>query len=357
VPPVTDLLKGHPWTATAAAALVAVIVAIVLHRVGRKVLARLARDTVVVRAIFAAADKAAGAALPLAALQVVWSLAPDTLAYITTVRHGNGLLLIAALTWLAMGVIGGIATGVIARNPMAVADNLEARRIQTQARVLSRSAMVLVVVAGISMALMTFPGARQVGASLLASAGVLGLVVGIAARPVFSNLIAGLQLALAQPIRIDDILIVKGEYGRVEEINGTYVVLKLWDERRMIVPLQWFIENPFENWTRNSSQILQSVFLYVDFSMPIEPLRDELRRVLTASPDWDGRVCQLQVTDFTERVMKVRILISAATSNQAFDLGCEVREDLIAFVGREYPGALPRTRMADPEAPPKTVPV
>lgn len=355
--PLTDLLAGHPWTATAAAALVAVLGAIVLQRVGRAVLTRISLDTVVLRAVLQATDRAAGAALPLAALQAVWTLAPNTLPHIGTVRHGNGLLLIGALTWLVSGVIAGIANGVIARNPMAVADNLEARRIQTQARVLSRSAMVLIVFAGVAMALMTFPGARQLGASLLASAGVLGLVAGIAARPVFSNLIAGLQLALAQPIRIGDGLVIKGEYGHVEEINGTYVVLKLSDERRMIVPLQWFIENPFENWTRNSSQILQNVFLFVDFSMPMDPLRDELKRVLESSPEWDGRVGTLQVTDFTERAMKVRVLISAPTSAQASDLGCKVREELAAFMTRAHSGGLPRTRMVDPQAPPKPEPV
>ena len=231
-------------------------------------------------------------------------------------RHFNGLLLIAALTWLAMCVISGLAQGIIARHPVAVEDNLQARRIQTQAAVLSRSAMVMVALAGAAMALMTFPGARQLGASLLASAGVLGIIGGIAARPVFSNLIAGLQLALAQPIRLDDVLIVKGEWGRVEEITGTYVVLKLWDERRLIVPLQWFIENPFENWTRSSAQILGTVMLYLDFAMPMAPLRAELERVVHAAPEWDKRVCMLQVTDASERAMQVRILVSAASAGQ-----------------------------------------
>jgi hypothetical protein len=205
--------------------------------------------------------------------------------------------------------------------------------------------MVLVIIAGTAMALMTFPGARQLGASLLASAGVIGLVAGIAARPVFSNLISGLQLALAQPIRIDDALVVKGEFGRVEEINGTYVVLKLWDERRLIVPLQWFIENPFENWTRTGSQILQSVFLSLDFTAPLEPLRAELQRLTQAAPEWDKRVANLMVTDSTERTMKVRILLSAQSSGAAFDLGCKVREGLLVFLAREYPHALPRLRL------------
>jgi small-conductance mechanosensitive channel len=205
--------------------------------------------------------------------------------------------------------------------------------------------MVLVMIAGVSMALMTFPGARQVGASLLASAGVLGIVGGLAARPVFSNLIAGLQLALAQPIRIDDVLIVNGEWGRVEEITGTYVVLKIWDERRLIVPLQWFIENPFENWTHTSSQILGTVFLYLDFATPVAPLRAELKRLVEGAPEWDGRVCGLHVTDASERAMQIRILVSAGSAGKAFDLRCKVRESMLAFVAREYPDCLPRIRM------------
>ena len=194
------------------------------------------------------------------------------------------------------------------------------------------------------MALMTFPGARQLGASLLASAGVLGLVGGMAARPVFSNLIAGLQIALAQPIRIDDVLIVKDECGRVEEITGTYVVLKLWDERRMIVPLQWFIENPFENWTRTGAQIMGTVFLYVDYATPIEPLRAEAQRLVEAMPEWDKRVCAVQVTDATEQAMQVRVLVSSPSSGTNFDLRCKLREGLIAFLAREYPQALPVAR-------------
>lgn len=344
----TELLQTHPWTVFAAVALAAVIAALVAHRVGRAVLMRLTRGAPVIHAVLEAAERAAGAALPLAALQVVWTVAPNNLAHIAAVRHTNGVLLIAALTWLAIRAIGGLSNGIVARHPITVEDNLQARSIHTQAKVLARSAMVLVTLGGVAMALMTFPGARQLGASLLASAGVLGIVGGIAARPVFSNLIAGLQLALAQPIRMDDVLIVKGENGRVEEITGTYVVLKLWDERRMIVPLQWFIENPFENWTRSTSQLLQSVFLHLDFATPLEPLRAEAQRVVESAPEWDERVCSLMVTDTTERTMKVRVLVSAGSSGQAFDLGCKVREALIAFVAREYPDCLPQVRMLEP---------
>lgn len=340
-----QLVQQNPWTATIVAAVLAVVGALIARRAVRAVLVRATRGATVLQSILETTERPGGAAFPLLALQLVWTGAPDDLVFIGTVRHLNGLLLIAAFTWLLVSVISGFAKGVIARHPVTVENNLQARRIQTQANVLSRSAMVVAVLAGTAMALMTFPGARQVGASLLASAGVIGIVAGIAARPVFSNLIAGLQLALAQPIRMDDVLIVNGEWGRVEDITGTYVVLRIWDERRLIIPLQWFIENPFENWTRSSSQLLGTVFLYLDFATPMEPLRAEVKRVVEAAPEWDGRVCGLQVTDTSERAMQVRILVSAASSGQAFDLRCKVREALLAFVAREYPECLPGTRM------------
>jgi small-conductance mechanosensitive channel len=341
---IRSVLQENAWTAVAGIALLAVIAALIARAVARAVLLRATKHTAVLHAIVVATETAGGAALPLAALQLVWAAAPDTLRFIGSVRHVNGVLLIAALTWLAMQVIAGAAQGVSDRHPLTVEDNLQARRIRTQATVLARTAMVLVLLAGTAMALMTFPGARQLGASLLASAGVVGIIGGIAARPVFSNLIAGLQLALAQPIRIDDVLIVNNEWGRVEEITGTYVVLNLWDERRMVVPLQWFIENPFQNWTRTSSRLLGTVLLYVDYAMPLEPLRKELERIVHEAPEWDKRVCLLQVTDATERSMQVRALVSAADAGKSFDLRCRVREALLAFMVREYPDFLPQGR-------------
>jgi small-conductance mechanosensitive channel len=203
------------------------------------------------------------------------------------------------------------------------------------------------------MALMTFPGARQVGASLLASAGVLGIVAGLAARPVFSNLISGLQLALAQPIRLDDVLIVKGEWGRVEEITGTYVVLRIWDDRRMVIPLQWFIENPFENWTRTSSQLLGAVVLHLDYATPMDALRAEAGRVVAAAPEWDRRVCVVQVQDATERAMQVRVLVSAAHAGKLWDLRCRVREELLGWLARTHPHCLPQLRTSLPAAAPE----
>lgn len=340
-------LEQAAWSTTLIAASLAILLSLSLLVAARTVLRRVVHEdrSMILSAMLERTQRAAVFAFPLMALQAVWTAAPDHLRWIANIRHANGLCLIAALTFLAMGVIGGLADGLIARHPATMQDNLHARRIQTQARVLSRSAMVLVVIGGTAMALMTFPGAKQLGASLLASAGVLGIVGGLAARPVFSNLIAGLQLALAQPLRIDDVLIVEGEYGRVEEITGTYVVMKLWDERRMIVPLQYFIEKPFQNWTRSSSSLHHAVYLYVDYATPLEPLRAELQRVVEAAPEWDGRTATLAAVDTTEKALKLRALVSGADSGRASDLGNRVREDLLAFLAREYPQYLPQQQI------------
>jgi len=340
----SDFLRQEPWAATTLMALAAVLAALVVHWLGGSLLRRATRGTPILHTVLVHLERPGGAVLPLLALQLVWQVAPNDLALIGNVRHVNGVLLIASLTWLAVEAIRGLADGVIAQHPVDVVDNMQARRIHTQARVLARSAMVVVGIAGMAMALMTFPGARQVGASLLASAGVLGIIGGLAARPVFSNLIAGLQLALAQPIRLDDVLIVQGEWGRVEEITGTYVVLRIWDQRRLIIPLQWFIENPFQNWTRSSAEILGTVFLNVDYSLPLDALRAEAKRQVEQIPEWDGRVFVVQVTDATERTMQVRVLVSASDSGRAFDLRCKMREGLIAWIAREHPDCLPKLR-------------
>jgi len=333
-----------PWLPVLGVAAVAALLALLAKRISRVVIFRVARYSPLVDVVVRQCNRAASLLFPLVALQAVWQGAPDDLQSIQGVRHVTGLLLIAAVTWLAVSAVRGVAEGVIKLHPVDGSDNLQARRVHTQTRVLSRIAMGAVLVAGVAFALMTFPGARQLGASLLASAGVAGLVAGIAARSVFGNLIAGLQIALSQPFRIDDVLIVEGEWGRVEEITGTYVVLRIWDERRLIIPLQWFVEHPFQNWTRSSAELLGTVFLSVDYSLPLEPLRQEAQRVCEASPDWDKRVCLVQVTDATERSMQLRVLVSSASSGQNFDLRCAVREALIAFIQREHPESLPRLR-------------
>lgn len=263
--------------------------------------------------------------------------------------------LTACVVWTLVRAVAAGEQAILREHPMEVADNLEARRIQTQTRVLSRVLMGAIILVGVSLSLLTFPMVRQIGTALLASAGIIGLVAGIAAKPVFGNLIAGLQIALTQPIRLDDVVIVEGEWGRVEEIGSSYVVVRVWDERRMVVPLTWFIENPFQNWTRASADLLGTAFLWLDYNAPIAAIRAELERICKGEALWDGRVCVTQVTETSEHSLQVRLLVSARNSGDAFDLRCIVRERMLDFLAREHPQALPRTRaeLTQEAAPPR----
>lgn len=281
--------------------------------------------------------------LPLTLLQLLW-LATAAWGYTGVLVHLTRVLLIVAVVWLAIRCINAVTEVIIAAQPIAEQDNLGARRVQTQALVISRSLNTLMVILGFGLVLMTFPAARALGTSLLASAGLAGIIAGVAARPVLSNLIAGMQIALSQPFHIDDVLIVEGEWGRVEEITSTYVSLKIWDQRRLVIPLQWFIENPFQNWTRVSSELIGTVFWWVDYRMPLQPLRDQLTRICEASQEWDGELSLIQVTDVSERAMQIRALVSAHNSGDAWDLRCKVREALIQFMQANYAEYLPRQR-------------
>lgn len=283
--------------------------------------------------------------LPLLGVQTVWSSSPDDLLFISPARHLTALAIIASVTWLGLRAVDAVQQIILLHHPVDVSDNLRARRIQTQTRVLVRTLSVLVAIFGFSAMLMTFPSARQFGSSLLASAGLAGLAVGFAAKPVLGNLIAGLQIALTQPIRLDDVVIVENEWGRIEEITGTYVVVRIWDDRRLIVPLQWFIENPFQNWTRTTSSLTGAVVLWVDYTLPLEPLRRELERLCKEVPAlWDGRVSVLQLVDSDERCVQLRVLASSVDSSRNWDLRCYIRENLINFINRDYPHCLPQLR-------------
>lgn len=260
------------------------------------------------------------------------------------IRQINVVIFIALAGWAALTAMQVLAAIHLRRFQIDTADNLLARKHVTQLRILQRVMGTLIVIITIAAALMTFDSVRQYGVSLLASAGAAGIVVGLALQPLLKNLIAGVQLALTQPIRIDDALIVEGEWGNVEEITSTYVVLRLWDWRRLILPLSYFMERPFQNWTREGSSLIGVVYFYLDHTMPIPPLREKLKEVLKASQYWDGQVGVVQVTDFKESVMEVRMLGSASSAGRAFDLRCEIREKIIDWIQREHPTALPRRR-------------
>ncbi|RJG00087.1 mechanosensitive ion channel family protein [Noviherbaspirillum saxi] len=333
-----------PWIGVVVQLLIAVPVVAVIHSVAVNILQRLAASLPYSRRLVQYGHRAAGTVLFLLIAQVLLRNAADSLPGIATARHVAALALIASVTWLGVRCVRAVAHTIIEFNPADVPDNLQARRIQTQTRVLARSVMAVIILIGTGTALSTMPILRQIGTSLLASAGVAGLVVGFAAKPVLGNLLAGMQIALTQPIRLEDVVIVQNEWGQVEEITGTYVVVRIWDQRRMIVPLQWFIENPFQNWTRTNSDILGTVTVWADYRMPVEPLRLEAERICSKAPEWDKRLCLTQVVDAGERAMQIRVLVSAGDAGRSWDLRCRVREGLIDFVQREYPEYLPRMR-------------
>ena len=199
----------------------------------------------------------------------------------------------------------------------------------------------MIVITG-GLALMTIPGVRQLGVSLLAAGGAAGLIIGLALQPVLSNLIAGVQIALTQPIRIDDAIYVQNEYGKVEAINATYVVVRLWDERRLIVPLKYFLDQPFQNWTRENPERVGQVTLLIDYRIPVGPLRAKFEEIVRGSALWDGKVCRLQVTDARERSLEVRGLVSGPNADAVWDLRCEVREKMVDYLRTAFPDALPR---------------
>lgn len=329
-----------------------------------RLLARLSRPLPFAHEMLQRARQPLRLLIPLLGVQMVLSAASDELVWIDGARRIVSLAMIAAFTWLGLRAADAVQRVIVLRHPVDVADNLQARRIQTQTRVLVRTLSVFVVIFGVSGMLMTFPAARQFGASLLASAGLAGLAVGFAAKPVLGNLIAGLQIALTQPIRLDDVVIVENEWGRIEEISGSYVVVRVWDDRRLVVPLQWFIEHPFQNWTRRTSSLTGSVLLWVDYSTPLEPLRQEVNRLCDEARHlWDGRVNVLQLVDANDRAIQIRILASSLDSSLNWDLRCYLRENLVNFIYANYPDCLPQMRATlgsaaetDVQAPPRSAP-
>ncbi|GAA1860852.1 mechanosensitive ion channel family protein [Actinomadura bangladeshensis] len=269
------------------------------------------------------------------------------------VRHTLRIAAIGATTWLVLRIAYALSDPPLERLMHIEGErNRRARRARTQMLLLRRIAAVVITIVAVGAALFTFPSVRAIGAGVLASAGVAGLVVGIAARPTLGNLLAGLQLAFSDALRLDDIVVTQGTWGRVEELTLSYVVLRLWDDRRMIFPVSHFTEQPFENWTRHSSRLLGSVELHVDWTVPVEELRTELYSALRDNPLWDRREWVLQVVEtLPNGLLKLRALMSAADSASTWDLRCDVREHLVVFIRENYPEALPRFRVgAEPVA-------
>jgi small-conductance mechanosensitive channel len=344
---VTGLLAtGREWLWSSGILAGAILAALGIHRLLYSTLDRITRRTrsVIDNSLVRHSRGPARLLLLLAAVFLALPATPLPRALEGPIQHGFGLALIAAVAWLVIAMIDVVEDVVRSRYDVETADNLAARQVRTKTLMLRRVVVIIVSIVALGLMLMTFPAIRRFGTSLLASAGVAGLIVGLAARETLSNLLAGIQVALTEPIRLDDVVIVEGEWGRIEEIRMTYVVVSIWDERRLIVPLSYFIEKPFQNWTRKTANILGTVFLYVDYSVPVDDVRARLHGILKDSGLWDGKVWNLQVTDATERTMQLRALMSAPDASTAWDLRCHVRERLIDYLQRRHPESLPRTR-------------
>ena len=264
-------------------------------------------------------------------------------------EHALHIGLLLCIGWLLVAAVYAVDDVLIQRYDISAADNLDARRIRTQMAVLRRLALFFVFMLIAGLILYTFNHTRvwQYGAGLIASAGLASFALATAAKTTVSNLLAGIQIALTEPIRLDDVVIVDGQWGRIEEITSAYVVVRIWNLQRLIVPLSWFIENPFQNWTRTSADLLGTFYMYVDYSCPVDPLREEFARVLKDSKEWDGKAQVVQVTDFFKTTMQLRFLMSAGNSGDLWNLRCYTREKMIGFIQQNYPQHLPTLRFAD----------
>ncbi len=285
-------------------------------------------------------------AVPLLAVILLLPLLdlPSNWAWLT--EKGFGILLIVSLGFLIIRGLRSVQLAFLREHSMDVADNYTARRIFTQVSVLRKLVTSVVVIVGIAAILMMFDSVRQLGTSILASAGIAGIILGFAAQKTLGNLLAGIQIALSQPILIDDVVNVEGEFGRIEDITLTFVAVRTWDLRRLIVPITYFVEKPFQNWSRKSDEILGTILLYLDYQVPLGELREELKRLVEQNRHWDHRVCGLQVTDTKPHMIEVRVLVSSVNAENNFDLRCEVREGLVEFLRSRFPESLPRIRIA-----------
>jgi small-conductance mechanosensitive channel len=318
--------------------------ALILHRIAFRVLRRMAKPESFARLAFGAIRRPTRLAFVAIALSFGLSVIDLPFGIQGDLRHLSVILFILMAGWAIKGVASLSAELTLRKYKLGNEDNLRARQTVTQVRILNRMVQITVIILTIGAALLTFDSVKRYGVSLLASAGAAGIVLGFAARPVLTNLIAGIQIALTQPIRIDDVVIVENEWGWIEDIGTAFVTVRLWDWRRMILPLSYFVEKPFQNWTRESSAIIGSVFWQVDYTVPVEEMREKLQEFVEGSERWDGKVCNLQVVEATEQGLKLRGLMSSRNSPINWDLRCEIREKMVTWLREDYPEALPRLR-------------
>jgi small-conductance mechanosensitive channel len=322
------------------------IIGLIVHFIAFRILGRVYKKTATVfdDSIMSHARKPSGYLMVLLAINIAMPMVqlPESVLYVFNAIFRS--LFIISVSWLIIALTAVGEDVILSRYNVNVKDNLQARRIYTQTKTLRKILAVVIIIVAVALVLMGFDSFRQLGTGILASAGLASLIIGLAAQKIFGNFLAGIQIAFTQPIRLDDVVIVENEWGWIEEITLTYVVVRIWDLRRLVLPISYFIEKPFQNWTKVSADLLGTVFIYTDYTIPIEAVREELQRILKGSNKWDGKVCGLQVTNTTEHTMELRALMSAADASIAWDLRCEVREKLVEFVQKSYPEALPKTR-------------
>jgi small-conductance mechanosensitive channel len=341
-----DNLELYLWSIGFFAA--AIVIGLIVHFIVFQVIRRIAqrRDHVLDKSILRNLRAPLRLLMPMLVVRLSVplhsvNLHPEIVNYLGIVIS---TLVIISIAWLLIRMTRILEDLILVRYQIDVSDNLEARKVFTQMDIVRKILIFVIIVFSFAAILMNFENFRQIGTSVLASAGLAGLIIGFAAQKTIANILAGFQIALSQPIRIDDVVIVENEWGRIEEITLTYVVVAIWDMRRLVIPISYFIETPFQNWTRTSADILGSVFLYVDYTVPIDAIRKQLRQVLEKSEYWDGKVCVLHTTDAREHTVEIRALMSARSSGDAWELRCEVREKLIDYIQKNYPEGLPRLR-------------
>lgn len=264
---------------------------------------------------------------------------------LSTINHALIILTIIAGSWILINAIRITRKIILRRYDLSEKNNLVARKMHTQLKIIERIIIFIIIFIALAAVLMTFDSIKRVGISLFASAGIAGLILGLAAQKVIGSVLAGIQLAITQPIRIDDVVIVESEWGWIEEITLTYVVVRLWDKRRLVVPSTYFIEQPFQNWTRNSSDILGSVFIYADYTIPVNDLRDKFNQLLKDNELWDGKVANVQVTNSTNQSLELRFLMSAADSPSLWNLRTYIREKMVEYLQHEHKSKLPISRL------------
>ncbi len=337
----------HSYLVTIVVVLAAAAIALAAVEVAHRLIQRWGRRSLLLTELAEHAHRSLQVAATVLAVQFAVRLSTGYAVgtgWRQALLHLLVLAVIAATAWLVASLLVVVEDTALARFRVDVPDNRHARRVRTQVVMLRRVTIVVIVVLTLGVMLMTFPAVRGIGAGVLTSAGVVGIVAALAAQSLLGNVFAGLQLAFSDAVRLGDVVVVEGEWGRIEELTLSYVVVQIWDDRRLILPTSYFTSTPFQNWTRTEAAVLGTAEFDVDWSVPVQPMREELRRVVESTELWDGRVCVLQVTDATGGMVKLRALVSAGSAGALWDLRCLVREHLVAWVRDQRPTAMPRLR-------------